>query len=1025
MRIPPIPPRQAISTALLLGALAAAPWALGDASAKTEVAPAAPLVTNSGPILSDPAELNGAKGTAWEEKTPEGTAQFLLLEGDPIGGMVAFKVGTHAFSASRAVVKITQEPTATGAIRHLTLYLENARSSGEDTVGAEAPRLLVTAATTGAVRVSATLMKQAKAAPGDDFVAAAQKRMAMPAPAPEENAPAQATSGELPKSRRAKREAADKAAPPAPVSPPAEAPEAPPPAPAKKPAPSLSDLPHLPGLPQSGVGTASGPVHSSADHLEVRRGENGAEDAVLLTGHVRLSWEYAGHLVEVQAESAVIYLKQSAGAALDGTDASKMSGIYLEDNAIISDGQYTVRAPRMYYDVAHNRATLLDAVMYAVDTQFHVPLYLRADLLRQHAADAFEARGVTIANNGFAEPSFAIGASRITVTRLPTDPADPSARERGRLTVEDATPRIEGVPAAWLPYAALPGWRIPLRSASVSQSNRDGTTARTNWGVYDLLDIPPPEGEDMSADLDYRGNHGGALGGDYKYNREDSFGRLHVYDLPQDKGTDRLAGRDDIEHNGENRDFLRFEHRHYLTPETELTLQAAHASDPSMQETFFQDYTERPPESGASLKHAHEDWAVSATASMQLDRFTPSLAELEARGFQTERLEGEFRRIGTELFDGKANWFSENRVGRVRAAVGRDAPEDRGIADWASVPEFGIPSTASYRSAAAANGIPTTWVNRVDTRQELDVPLQSGPVDVTPFALVRYTQWSPNVEVPGGAEDTKRLYGGGGVRLATELVGTASDFSSEWLDVNGLRHVVRPEADLGWYGSSMNSGTLPMFDPDVEGLGEGGIARLGLVNAWQTHRGEGNNRRVVDWIRFKQDFIWRTGEDDPHRAVPRYVDWRPEYALGGSHAHSELLWQTTDALAMNGEAVYAFDSAQVEQWSAGATFTHSDRLTSRLSYLDTRMFDEHLVSYGVNYRLTPKYDIAVSQSFDLGPSGTGLFNASVNRKIPGGTLQVIGSYDELNSSYSIGIAFSPQGMGNNSLGSNVYRRDPR
>jgi hypothetical protein len=38
--------------------------------------------------------------------------------------------------------------------------------------------------------------------------------------------------------------------------------------------------------------------------------------------------------------------------------------VYLEDNVIATDGVYTVRSPRVYYDLARNKAVLLDAVFF-------------------------------------------------------------------------------------------------------------------------------------------------------------------------------------------------------------------------------------------------------------------------------------------------------------------------------------------------------------------------------------------------------------------------------------------------------------------------------------------------------------------------------------------------------------------------------------------------------------------------------------------------------------------------------------
>ena len=95
------------------------------------------------PVIDSPAEFKSAKANQWTE----GAAQMMLLDGD-----VSFATGSYGFRADRAAVRIDTERERGRVIRHISIYLDNARPlHGRGPVSAESPRLLVTVSTTGKI----------------------------------------------------------------------------------------------------------------------------------------------------------------------------------------------------------------------------------------------------------------------------------------------------------------------------------------------------------------------------------------------------------------------------------------------------------------------------------------------------------------------------------------------------------------------------------------------------------------------------------------------------------------------------------------------------------------------------------------------------------------------------------------------------------------------------------------------------------------------------------------------------------
>jgi len=69
---------------------------------------------------------------------------------------------------------------------------------------------------------------------------------------------------------------------------------------------------------------------------------------------------------------------------------------------------------------------------------------------------------------------------------------------------------------------------------------------------------------------------------------------------------------------------------------------------------------------------------------------------------------------------------------------------------------------------------------------------------------------------------------------------------SELFDIDGLRHVVKPDITAWAAGANRDPHELYPFDETVEDIHDASGAAFGIRQRWQTKRGEGADRRSVD-----------------------------------------------------------------------------------------------------------------------------------------------------------------------------------
>lgn len=953
-------------------------------------------------VVETPATLEARRATSWSD---DRGVQYVLLEGD-----ARFAVGAYAFTADTALARIETERTPGLVVRHCWVYLENARAEHATISAASGDGpLLVTASTAGRVRLETDSLSTEVGVPSRAIVTDALERFerrrrrlaaaALDRPGLDRlarRAVEQAEAGRERRERMLDAEVAERGVA----------------------TPDLSTPEQVRRSRRAPVLPAGGTVRFHADRFDFQTLEDGP--VAVLVGDVTVLYQDVDRTLNMtlRADRAVVFLEPRALEQAEGgaAPAEAVRGVYLEDHAIATDGEYTVRAPRVYYDVPSNRAILLDAVMYSFDVRRQLPLYVRAGVMRQTTAGTFEAEDAVFTTSEFGEPHFGIGASQLTVRQV--EPEEGPARVA--FEAENLTFRVDDKPVFWLPYAAGRTGELPLRSIRAGVDSDDGPWVETVWDLYALAGKTKPDGVDAEGDLDFLGERGPGLGGRFTYDQPGLRGDAEGYLLPLDSGEDEIADREDIEFDGDTRGFLSARHRQDLTGSWTLSLEGSYVSDETFLEEFFEDraYESKPFETSAYLKWQQDEQAFTALFQANANDFIPQLSDLQAPGSVTDKLpEVSYHGTGTPLLDGRLLWFNETAAGAIRQRFGDDAPEDRGFTQQASQTLFGIGRDVSFDTAAENRGLDDDVHFRFDSRQEIAAPFDAGPFRLTPFVAGRITAYEDDFESFSGEDERFRALGIGGLRAETSFWKTYPGVQNDLFDLDGVRHVVTPRLEAFWIESNLDAGDLPVFDPDVESLAEGGGLRMGLLQTWETRRGGPARSRNVKWVQLRTDLVLREDNDfDEEAPVPRFVSYRPEFSLGGDHAYTELLWLVTDSLGLVGEATYSLENDEFALWRIGGTYDAAPRLSTSLSFTEIEAIPSRVLRLALQYRLTRKYLMGVSQSLDFAENeeDSARTSAFLERELPRWRLRVFGDVDQLDGDFSVGLRLAPVGIGDGS-----------
>jgi hypothetical protein len=667
-----------------------------------------------------------------------------------------------------------------------------------------------------------------------------------------------------------------------------------------------------------------------------------------------------GDIIEFQADNAVIFyssgqLETGKQTSSQDTLASGMiNSVYLTGNIVMTESGRTVKAGQLFYDFENKRALAIEAEMRQFDTVRNIPVYVRAEKLKKLSDSIFQADNVTLTSSEFYLPQLSLNASKM----LLTDTTSLQAREGGPVKDSNYDAIIEDISlkAGTTTFFRWPKIRadferpdLPIKRVAVGDDSDYGFSVETRWYLARLLGKKEPEGVDSTFALDYFGDRGVGAGVEIDYKKDDYFGSVLGYAM-QYRGTEdlgRTSSRENIDPGQDIRGRFTFRHRHYLPYDWQATIETSYISDKSFLEWFYRSEfnTGKSQETLLHLKRIRDNWGFTFLTKVRINDFQTQTEELPTVGFHLK---------GQSFWDNRMTFYSDTTVSRLRNRFGNQS-------DLTGSEQF---------------------YSFVTTRNEIDLPLCIGTFKVVPFVAGSYSledQGGYAVDIDSNPSDrqTPVWLGEAGIRASTMFYRTDETVKSDFWDINGIRHIVKPHAEAVFYNES----------DDVYAMRD--AINFGVSQRWQTHRGTADKLRSLDWMRLDVDATFVNNDRDITNAAPSRFIWNDptipalvrrkavEYGSWRDSVTADYSWRISDTTTVLGDIYYDIDSGKVDQFDIGfARYIYPDisyYLGNRyLRNVEINIPDDNVHEKGssslvgsIAYALSPKYTVMFATEYNL------------------------------------------------------------
>ena len=440
------------------------------------------------------------------------------------------------------------------------------------------------------------------------------------------------------------------------------------------------------------------------------------------------------------------------------------------------------------------------------------PFRVKADVLRQLSPTRFQANNAAFTTSRLGVPQYWVQSDTLSFDTGNTPLLSPTQSplqqfgqgnglaanlaqfDRLQVTSENTRLFVGGVPVFRWPRFSTDLTRSSsffLDGLRLGNDSVFGAQVLTKWNNYQLLGLEQPENSRWTTTLDYLSQRGIGFGTDLDYQSDEFFGRpalgsgfFHSWFI-NDSGTDNLGfDRRNVPLEEDFRGRAQWRDRRLFPNGFQLTSQLGWISDRNFLEQYEEEEWDLQKDQDTSLElkkfNGNGTWSVGAAFRLN-DFFT-----------QTEWLPRfDHYTLGRSLFQDRFSWFEHTQIGYGRLAVA-DAPTN---------------------PIDAAKFDPLAWEVeseglRMATRQEVNLPLQWGPIKLVPYFLGEVAHWQEDL----AGQDVTRLLGQGGLRASTLFWRVTPGLRNELFNLNGLAHKMVVETDVMWADASEDLNRLPLYD---------------------------------------------------------------------------------------------------------------------------------------------------------------------------------------------------------------------
>lgn len=909
--------------------------------------------------------IKGLRANAW---TVDDTKRLLVEKS------VTITIGAYTFESESAVVWINRMPTDAGVVSQIAVYIPKlAKSSRRRGLGAHGENMLVVGSTRGSVSLDVALLKRGIPTVHTRLLAKAETRL----------------SDYI--------QGLETSHPPLSIYPQVISPSTSDETDGFIPIPERSN-------PKQWLRPKSGFVSISADLVELQTGET--ENIVSLTGQVNLEMRSTAGIDDMQmtATRSVIFLDPGSvrDIASGKIEIAAIHGIYLEGNVVINanEGNYLLRAPQIYYDFDTGKAIMLEAVLRTYAKNGRVPLFIRAEEMRQISANQWTAKGVQASTSSFVTPDLAIGAARMTITQ----------HDGGNTYVksEHNTARLGGFPIMYWPKYEGEATDIPLNRVKQGYKKDRGLVFETRWDFFSLVGKKRPAGLSADLHIDAYTKRGIGLGLDFDYNYNNSDGFLDVY-LLSDSNTQKTISGIEQEVTDSQRGYALWNNETTLDAYWTLQTQLSYISDPTFMSVWRQREFQNNPEYETSIyaKYQKENTAFTILASSDINQFISTSWLLASRQYKVDKTpELGYVRYGDSLFDGAVNWSSETRLMRERMVFQSGTPTSLGLRAAAfAFPDGTVLGTNNpIETPLVRRGLTQDYQNRLTTRHEFTLPIQLGDVKVVPFTSFQGfwgIQNDNDIRNPDSTYWVRTF----GVRASTQFNRVYNSVDNDLLDLHRLRHVIEPYATL-WDGdSNINPTGLPQYDALLDNISTGSVMWFGVKNRLQTWRGGPGRWYSVDWLTIDAAILLANDGATQRYDNPQFFDWRPEYSSIEDAVVLSGKWQFSDSIAFTGNGTWNLDDGIFSRGAVGAELDHGRDVRTYIEYREIGNSNDQFLSLGMRYDLSKRYTVDFAPSWNFNIDDLQSLRFGITRHYP--EFDLIGqiTYNEIQDETLYGLRF--------------------
>ncbi|MBE6367197.1 MAG: LPS-assembly protein LptD [Lentisphaerae bacterium] len=428
----------------------------------------------------------------------------------------------------------------------------------------------------------------------------------------------------------------------------------------------------------------------------------------------------------------------------------------------------------------------------------------------------------------------------------------------------NATLRAYGVPFLWLPMVYTPKDESP--GLFQMQLGKSG-----DWGYYalfskkfDLIDYPAVS---LVLDLDWYSLRGIGYGAHSSIQTENSRTELVAYAIddhrPYESSSDKPGRADsdarlNIPH---DRFDFRITHMTHLTPRLDFRGQVEWMSDAYMLDDYFSDRasTMTEPPSYAALEYQGDRYSTALYTRFQVNDFFTTVEKLPE--FRLDMPRQEILPNTNLYYQGshsaaymRMNWIEFDR--KLKNPLSKLADYDTGRFDTVNFLYY--PLRTSFINIVPRAGLRLTGYSNT-SRTKLD----EQDVFALQVAADRGDDYGvevKNYDDRGGAK--LRVIAEFGVEANTKIYRTWQDVRSEFLGLDGLRHICEPYINYTFITDpTVDREKLLCFD-DIDRIKELNFIRFGLRNRLQTRRGTFQNSQMYEWFSMENYWDLYFNDDD-------------------------------------------------------------------------------------------------------------------------------------------------------------------